>query len=243
MDELLSLATGLCCWTVVLGALPGYVYLTKYRPAKMVRKQVNEQLVTHRDTLRRKRAQSIYRDAYGQEVDRKWRKDIDYFLDNVVSNELEGFLREALQRIRPSLILMIDETVRRETDTLLSIVGDPEEFSATEFEKYCAELLVTAGWEVEWTGEGTDFGVDIIAERGSNRVVIQCKKYSKPVGVTAVREAAAGREHFDAGFACVVSTGTYTKQAEQLARTNRVELVHYSDLPRLNDILFEPHGR
>ena len=65
----------------------------------------------------------------------------------------------------------------------------------------------------------------------------QCKLYSSPVGNKAVQEAAAGRAHEKADFGIVVSNNRYTAPAEELANTNRVLLLHYRDLPKLEAML------
>jgi HJR/Mrr/RecB family endonuclease len=70
-----------------------------------------------------------------------------------------------------------------------------------------------------------DFGGDIIA-RGFllSKIVVQCKHYSKPVGVRAVQEAAAARSYYNASRAAVATNSTFTKQAKELAHRCGVSL-------------------
>jgi HJR/Mrr/RecB family endonuclease len=75
--------------------------------------------------------------------------------------------------------------------------------------------------------------IRVVAEKGRFRVVLQCKLYTRPVGNKSVQEAAAGRAHEGADYGIVVSNASYTKAAEQLAITNGVLLLHYSDLHNL----------
>ena len=48
---------------------------------------------------------------------------------------------------------------------------------------------------------------------------------------------AASRAHERADYAAVVSTSFYTLAAEQLAQTNGVLLLHFSQLDELEDLL------
>jgi restriction system protein len=57
------------------------------------------------------------------------------------------------------------------------------------------------------------------------------------VGNQAVQEIAAGKAHEQAYWAAVVTNNRYTSAAEQLAATNGILLLHYSDLPNLDAIL------
>ncbi len=81
--------------------------------------------------------------------------------------------------------------------------------------------------------------MDVVAEKNHVRVVLQCKLYKRPVGNKAVQEAAAARAHERANFGFVVSNSKYTQDAEQLASTNSILLLHYSDLRNL-DALIRP---
>ena len=67
--------------------------------------------------------------------------------------------------------------------------------------------------------------------------MLQCKLYSKPVGNKAVQETVAARAHEQAAYGVVVSNQKFTQDAEQLASTNKIFLIHHTDLPRLSDII------
>ena len=61
--------------------------------------------------------------------------------------------------------------------------------SPLAFEGYCADLLSNAGWNASITKGSGDQGIDIIAVKNGIKIVLQCKKYSSPVGNKAVQEA------------------------------------------------------
>ena len=80
------------------------------------------------------------------------------------------------------------------------------DISPEEFERYCAAVLRERKWDARVTPAGGDQGVDIVADKRGLRIVVQCKKYSKPVGNRAVQEIVAGIAHQDAQRGVVVTT-------------------------------------
>ncbi|MEK8092419.1 restriction endonuclease [Methylocystis sp. IM3] len=106
-----------------------------------------------------------------------------------------------------------------------------------EYEHYCAALLRESRWAARVTRASGDQGVDIVAEKRGARIVVQCKKYRKPVGNRAVQEIVAAIAHEDAQRGVVVATNGYTRAAERLAASNRVLLLHHSQLHRIDRLL------
>jgi len=112
-----------------------------------------------------------------------------------------------------------------------------EDMSPEEFEHYCAALLREGSWDARVTKLSGDQGVDIVANKRGMRIVVQCKKHSKPVGNRAVQEVVAGIAHQGAQRGVVVATGDYTPSAVKLAASNQVLLLHHSDLPKIDRLL------
>lgn len=106
-----------------------------------------------------------------------------------------------------------------------------------EYERYCAEQLANCGWRVQVTKASGDQGADIIASKSGTTTVIQCKRYTTPVGNGAVQEAVSARFHYATQRACVVSNSVFTSSARELAASTGVVLLHHSDLPELYRIL------
>ncbi len=111
---------------------------------------------------------------------------------------------------------------------------NPYALSPLSFERYCADLLLAQGWTVRLTPPSGDFGVDVIAERESRRLVVQVKRWGKPIGLRAVQEVAAGRDYYHAHFAAVVSLSGYKRSAIELARSSRVLLLSHRQLAQIN---------
>jgi restriction system protein len=112
-----------------------------------------------------------------------------------------------------------------------------EDMSPREFEHYCAAVLREMKWKARVTQASGDQGVDIVAEKRGMRIVIQCKKYSKPVGNRAVQEIVAAIAHEGARRGVVVATADYTPAAVKLAASNQVLLLHHADLRRIDRFL------
>lgn len=99
--------------------------------------------------------------------------------------------------------------------------------SGKDYEKHCAMKMRLRGyWFVRVCGKSHDFGADITARKFLlfGKVVVQCKHYSKPVGVKAVQEVIAARQYYGASIAAVATNSTFTKAAKQLAERCGVKL-------------------
>ena len=106
-----------------------------------------------------------------------------------------------------------------------------------EYEVFCEQLLVESEWEVTRTPKTGDHGVDLVAIKDAYRVCIQCKKYSKAVGNSAIQEVTAGVTHYQRNQAAVVTNNSFTKRAIELAESNNVMLLHHDELENLENIL------
>ena len=99
-------------------------------------------------------------------------------------------------------------------------------------------MLQGQGWKTRLTKRSGDQGIDIVADRGGVTVVIQCKKYSDPVGNGAVQEVHAGKGFLSADLGVVVSNAEFTRSAKELASVLGVLLVHHSELGDFDRLLF-----
>jgi Restriction endonuclease len=86
---------------------------------------------------------------------------------------------EAKERIRNSRIDFLQEELG-ELDSWSRMTG-------IEFEKAVKFVFEQRGYEANLTAKSYDKGVDIILKRATKTIIVQCKAYNKPVGVSAVR--------------------------------------------------------
>jgi restriction system protein len=105
--------------------------------------------------------------------------------------------------------------------------------SGTEFEDYVARVARSCGVPVIMTPLTGDWGVDIIVGRRPNRLAVQCKRQSRPVGAGAVQEVVAGAPMQDCTRTMVVTNHGFTPAARKLAELHGCELVGGAELPRL----------
>jgi HJR/Mrr/RecB family endonuclease len=119
----------------------------------------------------------------------------------------------------------------------LELTTDLRTLSAREFEELAGELFRREGWDVvETGGHGQpDGNVDLLLSRGSERRIVQCKRWtSRDVGVdqirafggTLLREGCAGRDGI------FVTSAQFTSFARDEADRLRMELIDGRDFVR-----------
>ncbi|MEO3761555.1 restriction endonuclease [Mycobacterium sp. B14F4] len=109
--------------------------------------------------------------------------------------------------------------------------------SGEEFEDHVARIARSCAVPVIMTAVTGDWGVDIIVGRRPNRLAIQCKRQSRPVGASAVQEVVAGAPMQDCTKTMVVTNHDFTPAARRLAELHGCELVGGAELPRLRSTI------
>ncbi|KUI48444.1 restriction endonuclease [Mycobacterium sp. GA-1199] len=109
--------------------------------------------------------------------------------------------------------------------------------SGPEFEDHVARVARSCGAPVIMTAITGDWGVDIIVGKRPDRLAIQCKRQSRPVGASAVQEVVAGAPMQDCTRTMVVTNHEFTAAARKLAELHGCELVGGADLPRLRSTI------
>lgn len=110
--------------------------------------------------------------------------------------------------------------------------GILNDMSWREFEMLVGEAFRRKGFTVRETGgAGPDGGVDLVLSAGSEEFLVQCKQWrALKVSVATVRElyGVMAERHASGGF--VVSSGTFTKDAEAFAKGRNIELIDRTKL-------------
>ena len=109
--------------------------------------------------------------------------------------------------------------------------------SGMEFEDHVARIARSCRLPVIMTSVTGDWGVDLIVGHRPDRVAVQCKRQSRPVGAGAVQEVVAGAPMHGCSKTMVVTNHQFTPAAVKLAELHGCQLVGGSDLPRLRSIL------
>lgn len=109
--------------------------------------------------------------------------------------------------------------------------------SGTEFEDYIARIARSCGAPVIMTSITGDWGVDLVIGRRPDRLAVQCKRMSRPVGTSAVQEVVAGAAMQDCTHTMVVTNNAFTPAARKLAERHECILVSGADIPRLKGLI------
>lgn len=103
-------------------------------------------------------------------------------------------------------------------------INDIDRMSGKNFEKYLEVIFEKLGYRVERTPYVGDYGADLVTSKDGIKTVIQAKRHKGKVGIKAVQEAVAAKGKYGCTEAMVVTNSYYTRQAIELAKSNKVEL-------------------
>jgi restriction system protein len=177
------------------------------------------------------RKKSIATDDYGKENLSKWLDvEIPYFIDNHIYPKLAQYQIPYLNEMIFEIINKVDSVAK---NYKLKNYGYNEKMDGFEFEIFCAEKLENEGWLVKKTKNGADQGVDLIIEKGTRKIAVQCKKYARPIGNKAVQEVKSGIEHYHLNEGIVLVNNSFTKSAKELAKSNNIGLFHYLETEKI----------
>ena len=221
----------------------GYEY--EERAIQVIEKKIinlsMEEVEEYLSLLLRKYQQLVTKDDYGNLQTNNFLKEIHYFIQSTLN--IDRHMQEYGHTIRHEFInALIDRIYDRIVEyslvnnTTTNLEYD-KNMSPTEYEHFCKDILLGKEWVANVTQQSGDQGVDVIAEFDDNKVAIQCKLYSSPVGNKAVQEVFAAMQHIGASHSVVVTNNTYTRSAKELANTTGVLLLHHEDLKTLHEKL------
>ena len=181
----------------------------------------------HVETLRRIHARTTYADEFGGYVKVKWQRALkDYVKTKLLPVVLPGRTEDS---VLTAYTTLADEVLWELWWPVVSI----DATDASELEQSCADRLRECGFSAEVTGRTGDQGADVIGRRGNNILIVQCKAQSKPIGNSAVQQAAAALQFYDGTAAIVVGRSGFTASARQLASKLGVSLADERDLARV----------
>lgn len=100
-----------------------------------------------------------------------------------------------------------------------------DEMTGREFEEYLRVLFLERGYGVRLTKKTGDYGVDLVLSSKNRKIIVQAKRYKKNVGIKAVQEISAAKNHYQADECWVVTNSHFTDPARNLAKSNQVRLV------------------
>lgn len=208
-------------------------------------RSADQQIERHRSALIGYYRQSLRRDQFGNEDASVWRKWITTFVETQVRPEVLSSRVPMDHALLEQLAKHVDGRVRHmaSSDQIAETTdGASDTLTPIDYERNCASSLFRRGWTVHPTPATGDHGADVVAEKGTKRLIVQCKLYSQPVGNKAVQEAYSALRLYNGTHACVVAPNGFTAQAERAAQGLSVKLLHHSQLEAFADELTNGGG-
>ena len=114
------------------------------------------------------------------------------------------------------LVILFAKNKRRQLLDSCNGIDAIRALSWRDFERLVGEALRQQGYNVTETGRGgADGGIDLIARRAHETMLVQCKRWkSYSVGVKVVREMFGIMTAEGATIALIVTSGRFTKNAQ-----------------------------
>lgn len=100
--------------------------------------------------------------------------------------------------------------------------------SGHDFEHEFGKLLEKDGYVVTPTKGSGDGGIDLVATKDSQEIIIQCKAWKNPVGPAPIREMQGVK--VDHQQVWVVGLGGFTSGAKEFAKQKGIKLFEYKDV-------------
>ena len=151
---------------------------------------------------------------------------LNYLLLNMLSSKtpLPSGLKERYDNYQDSRTTWLSESSEysyKQKDYWFSMSGH-------KFEHEFGKLLEKEGYAVTLTKGSGDGGIDLVATKGSQEIIIQCKAWKNPVGPAPIREMQGVKE--DHQQVWVVGLGGFTTGAIEFAKQKDIKLLEYKDV-------------
>ncbi len=234
---------------VLIAALGGFALLRRRHGTpenhaaalEIARDEVHAQA----SALRRAKSDTMLPDRYGTTHSDGWEREKALF----VNSRIFARLRDAgYADTLPALLPAIDTEIERQANSMVEsgtfapdtgpvqaygIVARDNDPELSTYATRCESLLREAGWTTELSPAETGQGIDILAERGGRKLLLQCKGGRASVGVEAVQRAFASCARRHADVAAIVTHASFTRAAQQLASANGVHALRDDGLNQL----------
>lgn len=119
-----------------------------------------------------------------------------------------------------------------------------------QFEEFVSEYFRNKGYQAETTSYINDYGIDVFARKGKEKIAIQAKMYgnsTRKINRQMVMELHGAKDYFDCTKAVIVTNGEFLPDAVEVANKLEIEII-YLDIAshvksniskELNDSTFE----
>lgn len=101
-----------------------------------------------------------------------------------------------------------------------------------EYEHYVAQLFKEMGYKTDVTSFSNDYGVDVFAFKGEEKIAIQVKKYgnsNRKINRDVFLKLHGSKDYFDCTKAIVATDGSIMPDAKQVAEKLGIEIMYISE--------------
>jgi len=134
--------------------------------------------------------------------------------------------RAAQRRYRAQLA-EYDAWIRRQAENFW------RSLDGVSFEHELAGLFQRVGFKVSRTPYTSDGGVDLILDKGGERIVVQCKAHASKVGIGTARELVASMIDFHAQKAILAVTSGVTKPVLEYVKGKNIQILDLAGILQL----------
>lgn len=209
-----------------------------------------EMIFEHSTALLRKRDMLLIPDDYGVVVTDRWEQEKFFYIENsfrhaVLNLANDSVTKDDMQKLLFSFGFSPLEDINfkcasKAIDDIIMALPkalNPEALvdtkSGHEYEYFIANKIKAQGYSAAVTRGSGDHGADIVVDLSGEKIVVQCKFYSSPVGNKAVQEVYSAMGIYDADQAWVVTNHSFTPAAKIAAKKLGVILLHHDELEGL----------
>lgn len=100
--------------------------------------------------------------------------------------------------------------------------------TSKQYEKYVAGYFQSKGYNIELTKSSNDYGVDVFATKGADKIAIQAKMFggtARKINRQMVMELQGAKKYFDCTHAVLVTDGEIINNALEVAQKINIEIL------------------
>ncbi len=119
----------------------------------------------------------------------------------------------------------VEAELKREQQERLTTLENLQALGGHRFEELVTRLFIKMGYSAHKTRGSADGGIDIVAERGGEKILVQCKNYKQAIGPSAVRDLYGVVTSWKADKGILICTSTFSESARVFAEGTRIDLL------------------
>jgi restriction system protein len=113
-----------------------------------------------------------------------------------------------------------------------------------QFEELVCEYFRNQGYKAEITSYSNDYGIDVFATKGKEKLAIQAKMYgssTRKINRQMIMELYGAKDYFDCTKAIIVTNGALLSDAIEVANKLKIEILYldsFSSIPEKSNLTY-----